>query len=160
MFADKNIDWEGTGRQGDEWTTLAFSDDYYWASHSSPYGLISPYNDNGADYCTSSSGTNCAYVYDSNSNLSTYVDNYVIYLKTQGLPSSATGRVLSLEEANTIKNANLQNWSGCHFWLGSAYDGGDVWCIYNGFFGSFYNFEDDVHYIGLRPVIVVPASDL
>ena len=37
-----------------------------WSCSGGASSLISPYNDGGASYCSSASGTNCAYVYDEN----------------------------------------------------------------------------------------------
>ena len=148
--------------ENDDPNTLHFSNTNYWHNN----GLISPYNANGASY----DGNPYPYVYDSNSNLYNYVEDYVEELITnQGAPSTISGRVLSYEEAEglgcqydfdyeTGTCSSAQSWVySTSYWLGSAY-GSSLWNVYSGanFFSTSFNYDGS---LGLRPVIVVSASE-
>lgn len=135
------LDW-GFPRYG----TTIFSSIGYWDNS----GLKIEY---GTDYP--------AYVYDSNSVLYNYVENYRIYLESQGA---------KIEEARLIKKEELET-LGCStvvghcdgapewvrtssYWTGTAYDFDRIWVIVgNGIFANNYcgNFAAS----GVRPVVVV-----
>ncbi len=106
-------------------------------------------------------GTNCAYVYDSNSNLKTYVDNYKTYLEGKGA-NIKEARLLRVEEAFNL-GCETTHWT-CNsapafiietsYWFGSARDESGIWCVFTG--GQF----DRQYYAraeaqGIRPVIVI-----
>ena len=131
--------------------TVAFSSTNYWN------GKVG--TDYPGSYCDSTSGTNCAYVYDSNSYLKTYVNNYKTYLEGKGA-TIKSARLLRVEEAyelgcgNGAWNCNnapafLKETS---YWLGSASNAYDVWYVSS--LGRFYYFNDD-SYFGVRPVIII-----
>ena len=145
-----------------------------WVSSGTQYGYISFSSTNywdgkvGTDYpgnyCSSNtytSGTNCAYVYDSNSNLKTYVDSYKTYLEGKGA-TIKSARLLRVEEAFELGCGN-GSWD-CNnapafvketsYWLGSAYDTIRVWhVISNGNF-NYYYYNYGITF-GVRPVIVI-----
>ena len=146
--------------ENDDPNTLHFSNTNYWHNN----GLISPYNANGASY----DGNPYPYVYDSNSNLYNYVEDYVEELITnQGAPSTITGRLLSYEEAEALGcNAGSKNCSSApswvyntSYWLGSAYPYSYLWGVLSGANFGRYDLNGGDGSLGLRPVIVVSSSE-
>ena len=95
-----------------------------------------------------------------------YVEEYVNKLKSMGL-TNIEGRLLLQEEATSLgcdassySCENAPSWVySTTYWLGSAGDYNGVW--YVGSIGDFGNgnFNDDYDF-GVRPVIVVPTSDI
>ncbi len=132
---------------------IAFSSTNYW---NGKVGTDYPEN-----YCTSSGGTNCVYVYDSNSNLKTYVDAYKTYLEGKGA-TIKSARLLRVEEAFEL-GCETSSWT-CNsapafvketsYWLGSASDALDVWNVCSDGDFDYYDFYFD-DYFGVRPVIVI-----
>ena len=141
---------------GTKYGNIVFSSTSYWN------GKVGEGLDYPGSYCASNtytSGTNCAYVYDANSNLKTYVDSYKTYLEGKGA-TIKSARLLRVEEAyelgcgNGAWNCNnapafLKETS---YWLGSASNAYDVWYVSS--LGRFYYFNDD-SYFGVRPVIII-----
>jgi len=123
--------------------TTKFSDTNYWDS------IVSSYP---------------TYVYDSNSVLYSYVENYKTYLSTLGVtPSEA--RLIAYEEltalgcsGNSCKNA--PSWVyATSYWSGAALSSYGVWgVISNGYFED-YSFYSDYFDFGCRPVITVNKKD-
>ena len=130
---------------------VPFSSTNYWGNS----GLKSEY---GTGYP--------AYVYDDNTTIKTYVDDYAEYLEELGL---------TIEEARLIKQEELVS-LGCDadahtcstsehewlyttiYWSGSAYSDITVWGVHcDGFFGIRYNFD---YCVGVRPVIVISSSEI
>jgi type IV pilus assembly protein PilA len=148
--------------------TVAFSGTNYWVDGSnnllSTYGTSYPANVY-AEEKDASTGNGYSVAY--------YVEHYVAALKDQyGLPSSASGRLLTLNEAITLgcdeETANCpnlstenNNWiSSTSYWLGSAYGGSNLWDVYSdGGFNHLDYFGDD-GIIGVRPVIEISTSEL
>ena len=111
------------------------------------------------NYWSSTVSTYPAYVYDSNSTLYNYVENYRTYLESQGA---------EIEEARLIKKEELEalgcsssdyscssapSWvSGTSYWSGSAVSSDFVWSVLSrGYFGYYdYSFR-----FGCRPVITL-----
>ena len=109
------------------------------------------------------------YVYDNNSNLYEYVNNYVNTLIGYGAPI-LNGRLLSSEEAVALKCiSNLEismqtssqseyDWIyNTSYWLGSAGDNNSSVWIIDSVMGSFFNttISNHINYYGVRPVIEV-----
>ncbi len=103
----------------------------------------------------------CAYIYDRNSNLYEYVEEYKKYLEKQGARIK-NARLLKIEEAYEL-GCNIKE-EKCvdanpflfetTYWLGSAEDTGSIWRILsNGNLGG----GDDIFSTGqgVRPVIVI-----
>ena len=119
--------------------TTEFSNTNYWSSTVSSYP---------------------AYVYDSNSLLYSYVENYKTYLSTLGVtPSEA--RLITYEELTALGCSD----SGCtsapswvyatSYWSGSADDSSIVWYVFStGSFNSILSYSDSINF-GCRPVIVI-----
>jgi len=143
--------------------TMGFSGSYYWHDTTNEE-LKSEYakdiNNNSASY----SGNPYPYVYNlqgTDTNVvKPYVDGYVSNLKTTyGLPSSATGRLLTFEEATdtSMFANNVARQNGKTYWLGSAsYRTGVLRVDGDGII-------NDNNYAGgngVRPVIEISTSDI
>ena len=101
-----------------------------------------------------------AYVYDSNSTLYQYVNNYVTYLNTQGV--NVSGRLIKQEELVSLGcNASSYSCSSApawvyqtSYWSGSANDSYNVWDVYSN--GMLYiDGFDSGFFHGVRPVIIL-----
>ena len=127
--------------------TIAFSAETYWCDN----------NELKTEYGTSFP----AYVYDSNSTLYNYVENYKTYLESQGAEIEEA-RLITYDELITLgcggsscKSAPEWIYTST-YWTGSASDISDVWNVrYNGVldnnpFGPAINF-------GVRPVIIIKS---
>ena len=138
--------------------TIAFSSTNYWN------GKIGT----DMDYKGSYSGNPYPYVYDENSNIYPYIsgeNGYVKKLKDMGAPSTITGRLISYEEATSVKNVKDNNKSIVlddyqTYWFGSAYNNNNLWYACPGY-SNFdnYVYTNDTYY-GIRPVIEINTSDI
>ena len=139
LFSMMNISLESVPKQTSMFNSIKFSDSAYW-------------NDNSSSYP--------AYVYNDNSNLYEYVENYKKYLEGTGIVINEA-RLLSIEELFNLavcddphcffKNGIADEVS---FWTGSAKDGNQIYYLYDdGEFG-YDNYEIDYDF-GIRPVIVI-----
>ncbi len=99
---------------------IAFSNSFYWDNKVGD-GLTYPGN-----YCSSKSDTNCAYIYDSNSNLYIHIQNYKTYLEKSGVHIKEA-RILSLEEAYQFSQGNSIKLMETQFWLGTATNQWHIW---------------------------------
>lgn len=126
-----------------------------WSSPKSDYAK--DINGNAASY----SGDPYPYVYDSNSLTYDYVEGYLTMLKTEtyGFAESASGRLLTNEEASdtSIFTDNSSRAIGKAYWLASANGMDRIGSI--GVNGDISNTPSN-YSSGVRPVIVVPTSDL
>ena len=170
---------------------VPFSGTNYWDNSTCQYagtswnctgtsGLKSEYATGGASY----GGNPYPNVYNGNlSNVAPSIDytegyglaqnnGYTIayyieeYINTLGI--NGTGRLLTVEEANTLgcssnsyTCSSATSWlnNGSTFWLGSADNGYRVWDVHSGGDLDSYYFSDDGG-VGVRPVIVVNTSDI
>ena len=123
--------------------TTAFASTNYWSSNSN-YPL---------------------YVYDENSKLSSYLDNYKVYLETKNV-SIAAIKLISYEFLTSMGcNGEKRTCSGApnwlyssSYWTGSAYDTELLWYIFsNGSFGGSRYSNSGGN--GVRPVIDIPVSE-
>ena len=123
--------------------TTKFSNTNYWSSTVSSYP---------------------AYVYDSNSTLYSYVENYKTYLSTLGV-TPIEARLITYEELESLGCSGSDNscseapeWVyATTYWSGSAYGTRRVWSVYGN--GSFVNSNYiDVLDFGVRPVITISKS--
>ena len=123
--------------------TTAFASTNYWSSNSN-YPL---------------------YVYNENSKLSSYLDNYKIYLETKNV-SIAAIKLISYEFLTSMGcNGEKRTCSGApnwlyssSYWTGSAYDTELLWYIFsNGSFGGSRYSNSGGN--GVRPVIDIPVSE-
>lgn len=121
--------------------TTKFSNTNYWSSTVSSYP---------------------SYVYDSNSTLYNYVENYKTYLSTLGVtPTEA--RLITYEELTSLGCSgsickNAPSWVyATTYWSGSAYSSYNVWNVYS--YGDFHNNNySNNNYSGCRPVITISRS--
>ena len=136
---------------------LPFSQEIYWSEHNS---LKSEYGD---EYP--------AYVYDENSELYQYVENYVNYLKELGIHNTATGRLLNNDDLTTLEcdyyeqecSNTVEPWLySTSFWTGIA-DSDDSFMVFDLEFETEQAFstgdydQDDTY--GIRPVIEIDLSE-
>ena len=147
---------KGWVSSGTTYGNIAFSSTKYWN------GKVG--TDYPGSYCASNtytSGTNCAYVYDSNSNLKTYVDAYKTYLEGKGA-TIKSARLLRVEEAYELGCGN-GTWNcdnapafvkETSYWLGSALDPSYVWIVYSNSDFNDYDFSYGNRF-GVRPVIII-----
>ena len=123
--------------------TTKFSNTNYWSSTVSSYP---------------------AYVYDSNSTLYSYVENYKTYLSTLGV-TPIEARLITYEELESLgcsgsdkSCSEAPEWVyATTYWSGSAYDTDSVWYVRSsGRFGNDSYYDDNSR--GVRPVIVIDRS--
>jgi prepilin-type N-terminal cleavage/methylation domain-containing protein len=132
--------------------TLAFSNTNYWES-----GV-------GTTYPGTYDTVEKPYIYDSNSNLKTLVDNYKTQLNNND-GNIKEARLLKYQEMRYLgcnsNNDSCPEWlRNTSFWIGSAYNDSYVWLVgasYGKMHGNIYSND---YGNGLRPVIVVNTSDL
>lgn len=161
---------------------VSFTSSQYWDDGNG--NLLSPYNANGASY----DGNPYPYVYDntyvtapnfendgyntSGYSIAYYVEQYKARLLEMGAPSSIIGRLLSYEEAQDAIDIEVDGTSiiydGQSYWLGSTNSGVSFHHDYNTFFvgsiseicSSECSTYNDNDYMGVRPVIEIPTSEL
>ena len=147
-YGKQSSDVKGSVSKGNINGTVAFSSTNYWS------GLVGTHYP--GVYCTYSYSTNCAYVYDNNSILYQYINNYKTYLQSLGV-TIKDARLMSLEESNNFKNIKSSAWIETSYWLGSVRDNdtGRIWGIItaSGFVHG-YHAAAPKNY-GVRPVIII-----
>ncbi len=145
-------------------SVIEFSSTHYWTD--SDLYLKSEYakdiQGNTAYYWDSNNPY--PYVYDSNSNLYTYVNNYKSNLESIGVNVNNV-RLMTYEETTNDKIGCTDDSSTSHcpdwilntsFWLGSVPDGANVWSVNTYVTRSYlhsYGYD-----FGVRPVIEIPTS--
>ena len=153
---------KGYVTSGTKYGNIAFSSTNYW---NGKVGEGLDYPGSNCSSNTYTSGTNCTYVYDANSNLKTYVDSYKTYLEGKGA-TIKSARLLRVEEAFELgcgqgqwscstSPANAPSWVyETSYWLGSARNTSVVWGVYSygDFYGCTYDYGGD---FGVRPVIII-----
>ena len=165
LFSNRALSYETNKQTTDLYPEWGFSSGAFW--HDSTNGVL---KDNYAKdvYGNSASyaGNPYPYVYGTGSALYSIVQNYltILYGEEYGLPSTATGRLLSYEEATDetiFADANARK-NGQSYWLGSAKDSGYVWSVYsNGnVIGGCVSCGSYPNALATRPVIIVPVADL
>ncbi len=150
-FVDSPVDYKYYG-------TIGFSNTNYWD------GKIG--TDYLGSYCTENNIniSNCAYIYDSNSNLYQYIESYKEYLESLEVKIK-NARLLKVEEAVELgcigykscksSPATAPSWIyETSYWLGSAFSPYYTWRVNTRgyFYPDTYSYERN-H--GVRPVIVV-----
>ena len=118
------------------------------------------------NYWSSTTSSYPSYVYDSNSTLYSYVENYKKYLSTLGVtPSEA--RLITYEELTSL-GCSGDDWScskapswvySTSYWTGAAYSSNNIFCVLHNenFVDNEYSW--DSHY-GCRPVIEMSVDDI
>lgn len=100
-----------------------------------------------------------ANVYDENSTIYEHINNYVNRLNTLELFTNVSGRLMTYEEANNLKNSSKAYLLelGVEYWLGTAQSSNRVYMVDEE--GKIIDMS--VGYWGtIRPVIIVPTSEL
>ncbi len=132
--------------------TVAFSTTKYWS-----YSSSRPDLDYGKSYP--------AEVYDSNSNLYQYVQNYQKYLLNNGYMST-NARLLTMNEAIILGCSSncsaAPEWlTSTWFWLSTAQEDSKIYFITKlKSFGSVNYYYHESRYFGIRPVITISKSEL
>ena len=136
--------------QSSTYVDRKFSSSAYWS------GQVG----DGKKYPGSYSGSPKPYVYDSNCNHYSYINNYVKKISNMGI-SNVSGRLLNYEEAITLSSSILS--LGQRYNTGSAYDDNGTYYItesgqvvtsdgaYN---GAYYGNRPT------RPVILIPTNEI
>ena len=129
----------------------------YWTDNTSDHNLLSKY---GTSYPV--------YVFDSNSNLYSPLNNYETYLKSTLGKSSVTTKLITYEDLidlgcnsddNTCESA--PNWLfSSKYWTGSAYDENRLLDITSSNKISYTYFNNPKVACGLRPVITIKKSEI
>lgn len=105
-----------------------------------------------------------AYVYDGNSSLYTYVENYKKYLQNLGAPIKNV-RLPMFEELveigcskNNTSCKSAPSWVySTSYWTGTAYTSGYIWYTYSGYFSNIlYNNKTA---LGIRPVVEISLQE-
>ena len=133
----------------------------YWTDNTSDHNLLSKY---GTSYPV--------YVFDSNSNLYSPLNNYETYLKSTLGKSSVTTKLITYEDlinlgCNSDDNtcASAPDWLfSSRYWTGSAYNNNRLWDITSLSSSSrkisYTYFNNPKVGLGLRPVITIKKSEL
>ena len=125
---------------------IPFSETNYWAGK---VGTTYP-----GEYCASYNDTNCAYIYDSNSNLYQHISNYKSYLVGLGAVVKEA-RLMTLDESRAFSSAKHAAWCETSYWLGSVHDETVSFHVYrNGAYFSSRRYDNRIDF-GIRPVIVI-----
>ena len=118
------------------------------------------------NYWSSTTSSYPSYVYDSNSTLYSYVENYKIYLSTLGVTPSES-RLITIEELEGL-GCNEDDFS-CNeapdwvystaYWTGSAYSSNDIFLVMrNDYFGN--DIYSQAGNYGCRPVITISKKEI
>ena len=103
-----------------------------------------------------------SYIYNPNSLTYNYVQDYINYLKTQGAPSTTTGRLIKLNELKQLgyETINPVSWIGDNYWTGIACEpDGDYYGVMLADGGCIpYISEEDGS--SIRPIIEIPKVNL
>ena len=161
---------------------VEFSNSYYWMDGND---IVRNYDPNNIMYLDDSPGSYnsirisewrirykddnkiaAPYVYDENSNIYQYVNDYVNRLKAIGAPSTITGRLMSYEEA--VEYQNVQSGTTPiiitgeqSYWLGSACNHNSVYYVskpYNGLYTIGHS--QITSGSAIRPIIEIPTSEI
>ena len=117
---------------------------------------VTPFSN--TNYWSSTVSSYPAYVYDSNSTLYSYVENYKTYLTTLGVIINEA-RLITIEELTSLGCASSScyyapSWvSATSYWTGTAYNTKILWNVDSGK-GFYSNYPYNNHF-GVRPVIVI-----
>ncbi len=127
---------------------VTFSDTNYWD------GKVGEDLEYKGKYCTYAGDSNCANVYDSNSNVYQYIESYKNYLTSLGVEIDEA-RLMTLEEKTNFisilgySSSFLQS----SFWLATPTSSTGIWAV-----GTSDIFDGEASYdsisCGVRPVIV------
>ena len=143
MLSKMNITLSSNPVQNSSATTIEFSSTHYWGI------IVSNYP---------------AYVYDENSYLWEYVENYKMYLDTFGV-SIGEARLITYEELESLgcagnRCSDSPEWVyATSYWSGSAGSIVDLWSVRNTNYFSLYDCSKG-NFLGIRPVITISRDYL
>ena len=115
------------------------------------------------NYWKSTTSTYPAYVYNENSYLYEYVENYKSHLEGLGAEVNEA-RLITIEELEGLGCSRSSSscrgaseWVyGTTYWSGTVYSSTSIWGVFSDSFFSHYDYIND--YYGVRPVIVIDRS--
>ena len=142
MLSKMNITLDNNPVQSTTAGKTAFSSTNYWSSTTYP-----------------------VYVYNSNSNLYNYVENYKNYLEGLGVELNDS-RLITIEElesigcsSSTYTCSKEKSWVyETDYWSGSAKSSTNLWRVYSGNSLHYNSYTND--YYGIRPVIEIDVSEI
>ena len=131
-----------------------------YSSKGKPYKGTTKFSN--TNYWSSTVSSYPSYVYNENSLLYSYVENYKTYLSTLGV-TPIEARLITYEELTDLrcsgtKCTSAPSWVyATTYWSGSAYSSRDVWFVSSsgGFGSNYYSFYNSY---GCRPVITISRS--
>ena len=131
-----------------------------YSSKGKPYKGTTKFSN--TNYWSSTVSSYPSYVYNENSLLYSYVENYKTYLSTLGV-TPIEARLITYEELTDLrcsgtKCTSAPSWVyATTYWSGSAYSSSSVWYVNsNGYFNA-TSFSNNYSY-GCRPVITISRS--
>lgn len=143
--------------------SLRFSSTNYW--HDATNNVLkSEYAKDINGVTARYAGNPYPYIYNlqgsDTNNVKPYVDGYLATLKTEiyGLPATATGRLLTYEEASSLSSSIARGGGLYGYWLGSAKSFNNAWHMKTD--GTFDNASYTDPTSSVRPIIIIPTSDI
>ncbi len=130
---------------------VKFSNSNYWD------GKVGEGKQYPGRYCPGAPFTDdCVYVYDSNSTLSVYINNYVSYLESLGV-SIKSGRLISMAESLIFENLNISTNHKTAYSTGTATDSSKRWSFIGRYYTGMYGISSyaNASTTGVRPIIVI-----
>ena len=117
-------------------------------------------------YWTSSVSSYPTYVYNSNSTLYSYIENYKVHLQNLGATINEA-RLIKLEELNSLGCSHVNNWCGSApswvyattYWTGTASSTTDIMYVDIGKVFKSYSYNMNMSY-GVRPVIEIDVDEI
>ena len=114
-----------------------------------------------------SNGSSSGYIYDNNSLLYNYIENYANYLKNKDVKIE-DARLINLTEleslgcsVSTYSCSKAPKWvTETSYWTGSNFSVDYLWTVYNSGSSLDYNLYSNNDCFGVRPVIIMPKSDI
>ena len=153
---------EGYGLQSPE--AIGFIDNEHGSIGSVPFSSTNYWNGKVGDgkqypgrYCdTAPFDEGCAYVYDDNSSISVYINNYVDYLESFGA-NIKKGRLISMAESIAFENTSFSQNYKTSYTTGTAYDSSKRWSFLGRYYGGMYGISSylNANTTGVRPIIIV-----
>ena len=127
-----------------------------------PYKGVSQFSD--TNYWSGTLHIYPSYIYDSNSLLYSYVENYKIYLNTLGVTPSGA-RLITYEELKSLGCSgssckSAPSWVyATSYWTGTANSTNNVWIVYSDRDFSTSGYANS-KYFGCRPVIEISVEEI
>ena len=160
LLAEYNLD--DDGRQSELWREVFFSDSIYWTNDVGEFYQEYDFDEDGYPYIYRNINNECT-----ENNLYPYINNYKEYLINDVGIDIEDARLMSYKEALStgcefyMDNTCPEYIGNQLYWLGSASDSTNVWCLDSGGCLNACPY-DGTDYIsrGVRPVIIISESSI